>query len=123
MAIVILFVYFVLIRGNVFTNTVGGTRRAFMGASGKRTYTPEEVAKMQGRLNELEGMLLSLSEENFLLRSKLDLDDSAKRYGLPYYLADAIKAKSEEIELTQKTPLISHTVEERALSCYSELEE
>jgi transposase len=37
--------------------------------------------------------------------------------------AEAIKAKSEEIELTQKTPLISHTVEQRALSCYSELEE
>ena len=37
--------------------------------------------------------------------------------------ADAMKAKSEEIELTQKTPLISHTVEQRALSCYSELEE
>ena len=37
--------------------------------------------------------------------------------------SEAIKAKSEEIELTQRTPLISHTVEERALSYYSELEE
>ena len=33
------------------------------------------------------------------------------------------EAKSEEIELTQRTPLISHTVEERSLNCYSELEE
>jgi hypothetical protein len=37
--------------------------------------------------------------------------------------AEAMRAKSEEIELTQKTPLISHTVEERSLNCYSELEE
>jgi hypothetical protein len=33
------------------------------------------------------------------------------------------EVKSEEIELTQRTPLISHTVEERSLNCYSELEE
>ena len=32
------------------------------------------------------------------------------------------KAMSEEIELTQKTPLVSDPVEHRALNCYSELE-
>jgi hypothetical protein len=32
------------------------------------------------------------------------------------------KAIPEEIELTQKTPLVSEPVEERALSYYSELE-
>jgi len=37
--------------------------------------------------------------------------------------AEGYASKAKEIELAQKTSLISHTVEERSLNCYSELEE
>ncbi len=92
LGIIILFVYFVLIRGNVLYYIIGGVRSAFMGESAEQTYSAEEAADIQKRNNELEALTLYLSEENYFLRKKLELNDAAPLYGLPYILADYIRA-------------------------------
>ena len=107
------FVYFILIRGNVLYNLAGGTRRAFMGQSETATYTPEQVAELQGRINELEALNLYLTEENFLLRKKLELNNAAPLYGLPYLLADTIEA---EVAYTDHGAIYRSAVLDKGLS-------
>lgn len=111
--LIILFIYLVLIRGNVLYNMAGGTRRAFMGQSQVPTYTPEQVAELQGRSNDLEALNLYLSEENFLLRKKLELSDAAPLYGLPYLLADTVEA---EVAYTDHGAVYRSAVLNRGLS-------
>ena len=89
---IICFIYFVLIRGNVLDYLISGMRHTLKGPSNTATLTPEDAAALQGRINELEAENLALSEQNFLLGRKLELNDAAVNYGLPYTLADSIKA-------------------------------
>lgn len=93
LGIVILFVYFVLIRGNVLFYIVTGMRHMVGQPSEEDQLTPEQTSEMQQRLGELETKVLYLSEDNFLLRRALNLDDIAGRYGYPYELASAVEAE------------------------------
>ena len=92
LAAVICFVYFVLIRGSVLDYLITGMQHAFKGPANTAAVTPEDAAALQGRINELEAENLALSEQNYLLGRKLELNDAAVNYGLPYALADSIKA-------------------------------
>jgi rod shape-determining protein MreC len=93
LGIIILFIYLVLIRGNILFYVTGGLRDV-VGAPGEgQGLTPQEAAEFRERLAELEMKTLFLSEENFRLRKALSLDEAAGRYGYPYLLAESVKAE------------------------------
>ncbi len=91
--IVILFVYLVLIRGNILFHATGGMRDAVGYPGEGQGFGPQEAAEMRQRLDELEMKNLSLSEENYRLRKALGLDEAAGRYGYAYELAEVVKAE------------------------------
>ena len=93
LGIIILFVYFVLIRGNVLYYLVSGFHHAVGQPGESEVLSPEDISDMRQRLHELEIKVLSLSEENYLLRKALDLDETAGRYGYPYELANTVEAE------------------------------
>jgi transposase len=73
--------------------------------------------------------ILSLLEDypQAIVESAIDRASSYGAFGYSFIRnicrqGDMSALPKEEIELTQRTPLVSQSVEERALSCYSELE-
>jgi rod shape-determining protein MreC len=92
-AIIILFVYFVLIRGNVLYYMVAGIRYGVGRPPEAGWLSPQDASGMQQRIDDLEMKTLNLSEENFRLRRAMNLDEVAGRYGYPYKLAEAVEAE------------------------------
>jgi rod shape-determining protein MreC len=92
LGIVILFTYFVLIKGNVLYYIVSGMHHVVGQPSDEEPLTPEQASDLLMKVDELQTKVLYLSEENFLLRRAVNLDDAADGYGYPYKLASVVEA-------------------------------